>query len=56
LIPPDIGARLLCATDRAIHRIGRFAPRFANSRCKALIEHAVMARIGRPVFGHGLGL
>jgi hypothetical protein len=47
LITPDIGTLLLGCV---IHRIGHFATRFADSRGAELIEHAVMAYIGRPVF------
>ena len=51
----DGGAVLLCATDRTIGLIERFAGCFTDHREADLIEHTVAALVGQRVFGLALG-
>jgi hypothetical protein len=55
LVTSDAGALLLCATDRAIDLVGRFADCFRDYRRQELIEHAVGTLVGQRVFGIALG-
>jgi hypothetical protein len=54
-ITSDAGALLLCATDRVIGLVERFADCFTDCRCAALVEHAVATLVGQRVFALALG-
>ena len=51
----DAGGLLLGATDRTIHRVGRFAACFVDHRAQAQVEHTVAAMVAQRVFGIALG-
>jgi len=55
LVTSDAGALLLCATDRAIDLVGRFAGCFRDYRRQELIEHTVATLVGQRVFAIALG-
>ena len=43
----DAGGLLLGATDRTIHRVGRFAACFVDHRAQAQVEHTVAAMVAQ---------